>query len=252
MALRSSTARVLAAEDGLADSPAAAFPAAIARTSFVGQAWALLWKDLAVELRRRELVGSVLVFSLLVLLIFEFSFDVDRAQAEALAPGVLWVTFVFAGVLSLTRSFAQERDRGTWEGLLLAPLDRGAIYVAKLLANALVMLAVEVVSLVAFIAFFDVRADWLALALSVLAGTIGFASTGTLLAAMAAGTRAREAFLPVLLLPISVPVIIGSVKSTAAAFGQPAGAYPWLGLVLAFDAIFLAVSFAVFEFVIEE
>src|SRR5262245_25233832 len=97
---------------------------------FAAQLSTLLWKDLVTEWRRRELVSSLLVFSLLVLLVFEFAFDLRREQLPALAPGILWVTFIFAGVLSFNRAFAAERDRGTWEGLLLAPVDRGAIYLA--------------------------------------------------------------------------------------------------------------------------
>ncbi|HEU0167361.1 MAG TPA: heme exporter protein CcmB [Chloroflexota bacterium] len=221
----------------------------------MAQVAAILWKDLRVEARQRELLVSVGVFSLLVLLVFVFAFDLQRDTLPALAPGILWVTFIFAGVLSLNRAFAVEKDRGTWEGLLLAPIDRGTIYLAKLLANVLFMLAVELVSVAAFFGLFDIPADYVQLAAATLAGTIGFAAVGTLFAAMAANTRAREVFLPVLLLPVSVPVIIGSVKATALAFSSAeagAGQYPWLGLVLAFDAIFLALSFAVFEFVIED
>src|SRR5207244_624207 len=107
----------------------------------------------------------------------------------------------------------------TWEGLLLAPIDRGAIYLAKLLANLVLMLAVEAISLAVFEALFEIAADWPRLVAAVLAGTLGFATVGTLFAAMAANTRAREVFLPVLMLPVSVPVIIGAVNATAQAFG---------------------------------
>lgn len=217
------------------------------------QLGALLWKDLVSEWRRRELVLSLVVFSLLVLLVFEFAFDLRREALPSVAPGILWVTFIFAGVLSFNRTFAAERDRGTWEGLLLAPMDRGAIYLAKLLASLVFMLAVEAVTLVVFEALFDLPADVPRLAAAVMAGTLGLATVGTLFAAMTANTRAREIFLPVLLFPVAVPVIIGAVKATSLAFVPAAGGeYPWLGLALAFDAIFLAVSFAVFEFVIEE
>ncbi|MFI5267682.1 MAG: heme exporter protein CcmB [Chloroflexota bacterium] len=223
-----------------------------AEPRFFTQLGALLWKDLVSEWRRREVVLSLVVFSLLVLLVFDFAFDLRRADLPAAAPGILWVTFIFAGVLSFTRAFAVEKDRGTWEGLLLAPVDRGAIYLAKLLACLLFMLVVEAVTLAAFGVFFDVPFDVASVALVALAGTLGFATVGTLFAAMSANTRAREIFLPVLLFPVAVPVIIGSVKATALAFGGAGDGYPWLGLVLAFDAIFLAVSFAVFEFVIED
>ncbi len=219
------------------------------------QIGALLWKDLIVELRRREQVLSLAVFSLLVLLIFNFAFDLRRTDLAAAGPGILWVTFVFTAVLSLNRAFSVEQDRGTWEGLLLAPIDRGAIYLAKLAANLAFTLVVEVIAIAAFTTFFDLPSNVLQLIAAVLAGTLGFATVGTLFAAMAANTRAREVLLPILLLPVSVPVIIGSVKATAVAFegvDASTGQYPWLGLVLAFDAIFLAVSFAVFEYVVED
>jgi heme exporter protein B len=223
------------------------------RFTFFRQLGALLWKDLVSEWRRRELVVSLAVFSLLVLLIFDFAFDLRRLDVPAVAPGILWVTFVFAGVIDLNRAFALEKDRGTWEGLLLAPIDRSAIYLAKLLASCVFMLAVEMVALAAFAGLFNVAiADPLMLAIAVLAGTLGFATVGTLFAAISANTRARDIFLPVLLLPISVPVLIGSVKATAIAFGEAADGYPWLGLILAFDAIFLAVSFALADFVMED
>ncbi len=227
-------------------------PAHPPRASFAAQLGALLWKDLLIEWRRRELLASLIVFSLLVLLVFDFAFDLRRIEMPVAAPGILWVTFIFAGVLSFNRAFALEKDRGTWEGLLLAPVDRGAIYLAKLLAGVLFMLAVEAVSLVLFAALFDLPADVPRLAAAVAAGTLGFAAVGTLFAAIAANTRARDIFLPVLLFPVSVPVIIGAVKATGLAFGSSDSGYPWLGLILAFDAIFLAVSFAVFEFVAEE
>jgi heme exporter protein B len=223
-----------------------------AHPKFATQLGTLLWKDLVTEWRRRELVLSLVVFSLLVLLVFDFAFDLRRIELPEAAPGILWVTFIFAGVIGLNRAFAVEQDRGTWEGLVLAPVDRGAIYLAKLLANCVFMLAVEAVSLLAFAGFFDVPADLPLLIATVLAGTLGFAAVGILFAAISANTRARDIFLPVLLLPISVPVIIGAVKSTGQAFGQPADGYPWLGLIVAFDAIFLAVSFALFEFVVED
>jgi heme exporter protein B len=232
------------------DSPHAA--SVIARPRFLTALRALLWKDLVTELRRREAVISLVVFSLLVLLVFDFAFDLRHTDMPSAAPGVLWVTFVFASVLSFTRAFAIEKDRGTWEGLLLAPIDRGAIYLAKLFGSLVSVLAMEAVTLVIFGAFFDVPADVPRLVAAVLAGTLGFTTVGTLFAAIAANTRAREIFLPVLLFPVSVPVLIGSVKATALAFGGASGDYPWLGLVVAFDAIFLAVSFAVFEFVVED
>ncbi|MDE3074780.1 MAG: heme exporter protein CcmB [Chloroflexota bacterium] len=220
---------------------------------FTAQVGTILWKEILTELRRREIILSLLVFSVLVLLIFDFAFDLRATDMATLGPGVLWVTFVFAGVLGLNRAFALERDRGTMDGLLLAPVDRGAIYLAKLLANAIFMLVVELVSVVVFIAFFNPTVNLPLLAGTIVLATIGFSAVGTLFAAMSANTRAREVLLPVLLFPVSVPVLIAAVQASALAFGASAGAdRPWLGLIAAYDAIFLAVSFAVFDFVLEE
>jgi heme exporter protein B len=213
---------------------------------------ALYWKDVVVELRAREVVNASLTFSLLVLVLFNFAFDLRVERAAAVAPGVLWVTFTFAGVLTLGRAFAREQDRGTLEGLLLSPTDRGALYVAKLLANATFMLIVEAVTLPAFVALFNVQFDWALIFVIVVLGTVGFAGVGTLLAAMAVNSRARELLLPLLLFPLAVPVLLATVKATGQALGGPdTEGPPWLGLLAAFDVIFLTISFLAFEVVVE-
>src|SRR6478672_4742414 len=183
---------------------------------------ALYWKDVLAELRTREVVTASLVFSLMVLVLFNFAFDLRVERAQAVAPGILWVTFTFAGVLALGRAFAREQDRGTLEGLLLSPVDRGALYLAKVLANVTFMLIVEAVGLPAFVGLFNLELDWARAIGVTLLGTLGFAGVGTLLAAMAANTRAREVMLPLLLFPLSVPVLIATVKATGEALGGAA------------------------------
>lgn len=213
---------------------------------------ALYWKDLVAELRTREVVNASLVFSLMVLVLFNFAFDLRFERAAAAGPGVLWVTFTFAGVLTLGRAFAREQDRGTLEGLLLAPIDRATLYLAKVLASVTFMVLVEAVSLPAFVALFGVAVDWPLASLVLLLGTVGFAGIGTLLAAMAANSRAREVLLPLLLFPLVVPVLIATVKATGQALGGPSpDDHPWLGLLVAFDAIFLTVPLLTFEYVLE-
>jgi heme exporter protein B len=213
---------------------------------------ALYWKDVLVELRAREVVIASLTFSLLVLVLFNFAFDLRVERAAAVAPGVLWVTFTFAGVLTLGRAFAREQDRGTLEGLLLSPIDRGTLYLAKLLANATFMLIVEAVTLPAFVALFNVQIDWGMMLAIVFLGTVGFAGVGTLLAAMAANSRARELLLPLLLFPLAVPVLLATVKATGQALGSLDGeTHPWLGLLAAFDVIFLTLSWLAFDVVVE-
>jgi heme exporter protein B len=188
---------------------------------FLSQLRTLIWKDLLVEARGRETVLAGAVFALLVLVIFNFAFDLRVENVAAVAPGILWVTITFVGVLSLGRAFARERDRRTLDGLLLAPVDRSALYLAKVLTSIASMLVVEVVALPVFIGLFNLTVDLPLLVLALVLGTIGLAGVGTLFAAIAAHTRAREVLLPLLLFPIQVPVILANVKSTGAAIRDP-------------------------------
>jgi heme exporter protein B len=223
---------------------------------FLGQLRTLIWKDLLVEARGRETVLAGAVFALLVLVIFNFAFDLRVENAAAVAPGILWVTITFVGVLSLGRAFARERDRRTLDGLLLAPVDRSALYLAKVLTSIASMLVVEVVALPVFIGLFNLTVDLPLLVLALVLGTLGLAGVGTLFAAIAAHTRAREVLLPLLLFPIQVPVILATVKSTGAAIRVPGLEPPeigqWLGLLVAFDALFLGLSVLLFDYAIEE
>ena len=226
------------------------------KASFARQLRALIWKEALVEARGRETVLAGVVFALLVLVIFNFAFDLRVENVAAVAPGVLWVTVTFAGVLGLGRAFARERDRRTLDGLLLAPVDRSALYMAKLVASFTSMLVVELVAVPAFIGLFNVSVNLPLLVLGLLLGTLGLAGVGTLFAAIAAHTRAREVLLPLLLFPIQVPVILATVKTTGAAVRVPGTEPPdvsqWLGLLVAFDALFLSLSVLLFEYVIEE
>jgi heme exporter protein B len=223
---------------------------------YTKQLRALLWKEVLVELRARETVLAGAVFALLVLVIFNFAFDLRVQNVAEVAPGVLWVTLTFAGVLSLGRAFSRERDQRTLDGLLLAPVDRSALYLAKVAASFAAMLVVQLVAVPAFIALFNVSAVLPLLGLGLLLGTLGLAGVGTLFAAIAAHTRAREVLLPLLLFPIQVPVILATVKTTGAAIRVPGTEPPeigqWLGLLVAFDALFLALSVLLFEYAIEE
>jgi heme exporter protein B len=213
----------------------------------------LVWRDLIVEWRTREIVSGGVAFALLVLVVFNFAIDLRVDNAADVAPGILWLGFAFAGMLGFGRSFAADRDRGTLDGLLLAPVERGVIYLARMISNTVFMGIVEVVTLPAFVALYGVRLAWGEALLTVLLGTIGFAACGTLVAAIAANTRAREVLLPLLLLPLAVPVLIASVKATGIAMGaRPVEELPWLQLLGGFDVILVATSYLVFEYVVEE
>jgi len=220
---------------------------------YLRRVWAIVRKDLAAEMRSREMVSAMLVFALVVILVFNFAFDMRAARAIEVAPGVLWVAFAFSGMLGLGRSFILERDQGCLDGLLLCPSDRSIIYLGKMLGNLLFISIIEVASLPVFIAIFNLPLE-LRLLPVILLGTIGLAAVGTLFSAMTVQARAREVLLPVLVLPIIIPVLIAAVKLTAGLLdGQPWDEIAhWFRFLLGYDALFLAISYMTFDFVVEE
>jgi len=220
--------------------------------TFLEQVLAILWKDIRCELRSKQTWMGMGLFALLVLVIFNFAFDLRVDNKAAIAPGALWVAFVFASLLGLGRTIAAEREKGLMDRLLLCPVDRKAIYLAKLLGNLLFIGVVELVALPVFAALFNVPLFAGSLLPIVLLGTLGIASVGTLFSAIASATQARELFLPLLIFPLIVPVVIGAVRATGALMVPAVNEPPWLGLITAFDVIFLSISMLTFEFVVEE
>ncbi len=214
----------------------------------------ITWKDTLSEMRTKEIISSVLVFALLVIVIFNFAFGASPETITLVAPGILWVTFTFAGVLSLNRSFIPEKEQGCLEGLMVCPVSREAIYVGKMLGILLFMLIIEAIALPIFAFLFNMTVFSLQLVTIVVLATIGFAAVGTLFSALAVNTKAREMVLPILFLPTVIPVIISAVKASGLALsGHSWGDLSsWLGIMGAFDVIFLVVSFLIFAFVIEE
>jgi len=223
--------------------------------SYARRAWIVLWKDLVSERRSKETLNALLFFALLLLFLFQFALGDDRERLAAALPGLLWLGFVLSGLVGLGRAFLAERDHDCWEGLVLAPGDKSAIYLGKVAGNLLLMLAVEAIILVLFTVFFnvDVAGHLGALVAVVLLGTVGFAAVGTLFAAMTANVRAREVLFPVLLLPILVPVLLGAVKATEAVMlGEPLGTVArWLQLLGAADVVYLTVGILTFDAVLE-
>ncbi len=219
---------------------------------FLEQTIAILWKDIRSELRSKQMWIGMGLFALLVLVIFNFTFDLRVDNKAAVAPGALWVSFVFASLLGLGRTIAAEREKGSMDRLLLCPVDRKAIYLAKLLGNMLFIRVVEIVALPVFAALFNLPLLMGGLLPIVLLGTLGIAAIGTLFSAMAAATRAQELLLPILIFPLLVPVVIGAVRATSSLLIPVANEPPWLGLIAAFDVIFLSISMLTFEYVIEE
>jgi heme exporter protein B len=215
----------------------------------------VVWKDLLVERRSKEAVNALVFFALLLLFLFQFALGPDRERLASTLPGLLWLAFVLSGLLALGRTFLLERENDCWDGLVLAPGDKSAIFVGKLLANLVVMGIVEAVLLALFIVFFnlDVAPVLPALALVVGLGTVGLAALGTLFAAMTASVRARELLFPVLLLPVQVPVLLATVRSTEAVLaGQPLGEVAhWLKLLAAADVIYVVAGMLTFDAVLE-
>jgi len=241
-----------------AAEPPAAVPSldsAGARLRNYGRAvGAVLWKDLAAELRSKELLSSMLVFALLVILIFNFALDLDRTARENVAAGILWVTTAFTGTLGLNRSLAQEKDRGSLDGLLLAPVDRSALYFGKALGNLLFIGIIQIIMLPVFTVLFNVNMLQPLLVLVVLLGTIGYSAVGTLLASLAVHSRSRDVMLPILLFPVAVPVLVAAVRASGNVLSAAAWTdiSPWINLLLVYDVIFVAVAFMLFEYVVEE
>jgi heme exporter protein B len=230
-----------------------AHPRRGALSRYLGQVAALVWKDLVAERRTKEILSAMLVFGLLVVLIFNFAFDLQRIELNLIGPGILWVAFTFAGILGLNRAFALEKDRGALEGLMLAPMDRSAVYLGKLISTFILMTVMEATVLPVY-GLLNNQGIQIALIPVILMGTLGFVAAGVVFAAVAVNTRTREVLLPILLFPILVPVIITAVGGTAIILrgGSAEELASPLSLLLTFDIVFLVVGFLVFEYVIEE
>jgi heme exporter protein B len=180
---------------------------------------AIVWKDLVAEMRSREMLSSMLVFALLVILVFNFALELDAKTRANVTAGVLWVTFTFAGTLGLNRSMAVEKDRGCLDGLLLAPVDRTAIYFGKVLGNLIFMLVVAAIVLPVYSILYNVNLFIPGLLGVIFLGCIGYVSVGTLLATMSVQTRTRDILLPILLFPVVIPVLVAAVWRFIAGIG---------------------------------
>jgi heme exporter protein B len=222
--------------------------------SYLNAVRAVIWKDLTAEWRTRENLSAMLVFSLLVILIFNFALELDIQAQETLSAGVLWATFIFAGTIGLNRSMAVEKDRGCLDGMLLAPIDRSVIYFGKAIGNLIFMLLVEIIVLPVYSFLYQVPVFQPGFLLVVLLGSIGYVAVGTLLATMVIQVRTRDILLPILLFPLTLPVIIAAVKASQGFLQMvPLNEISaWLNLLIVYDLIFTSVAFMVFDYVVEE
>jgi len=199
---------------------------------------------------------SMCVFSFLVIIIFNFAFPPGVEDVDWIIPGILWVAFIFSGLLGIGRSFGVEKDKGSLQGLLLCPVERGTIYVGKMVGNFIFMSMMEAFTLVIFTILFNVNLFpiLIPLVLIIVLGTVGFTVVGTIFSAISANTRARDVMLSMLVFPIAVPLIIASIKATGKILDGKSLSeiYSWLKILVAFDVTFLLVSYLTFHFVVEE
>jgi len=217
---------------------------------------AIFVKDLRVEWRNRETLASMCVFGILVVFLFNFAFEPGREESLRLLPGLLWISFAFAGVLCFNRSFAVERENACLEGMALAPVDPGLIYLGKMLANLVFLSIAECVIVFAASLWYNFSLvpslRWFVLVTFL--GTAGYVAVGTTFGAIAANTHMREVMLPVLQFPVAVPVLIAGIEaSTGALKGDPPSSYVgWVRLAAGFAVIFTVLSYLLFEYVLEE
>lgn len=223
-------------------------------TSFWKAMWAVVWKDLSAERRSREIFSVMLVFSLLVVIISNFALDLNPKTQQETTAGMLWITFAFAGTLGLNRSMAIEKENNCLNGLLLAPVDRTAILFGKVIGNLLFIFMVEAIVVPLFSIFNNINLFNPGLLVTLLLGSIGYVVVGTFLSTITVQTRTGNILLPILQFPIVIPVIIAAVRaSTFFLQGQEMGLiWPNLNLIIAFDAIYIALGVIFFDFLVEE
>ncbi len=218
--------------------------------------WAILHKDLLIEFRTKDSLNSMLLFGIVVLVTFNFALRSVNDFTPAAVPGILWVAFAFSGTLGLNRSFAAEKENGCLQGLLMIPADRGVLYVAKMLAATVFMLITEAVVFLLSVVFFNLtvwREIFYLIPVFVI-GTLGFTAVGTMLSAVAVNTKLKELLLPLILFPAILPVLINAVEATNIILNTRdySGLRLPLTIMLVFTIVFAAVSYLLFEYVLED
>ena len=217
---------------------------------------AIIFKDLVIELRNKESISSMLMFGVLVLVIFNFAFEPSSVERALIAPGTLWVAFSFAAILGLNRSLAMEIDNDCLQGLLLAPLSRGDLYLGKVAGNFIFILIAEVIVLPVFVILNNLRFNlqFLEIAGITCLGTLGIAAISTILSTISANTRMKEVMLPVLQIPLTIPVVICAVEATATVLipDYEGEISSWLSVLAGFTIVYLTVSYLIFEYAVEE
>lgn len=214
----------------------------------------IVWKDLRSEARGRELVNAMLLFATMAVLIFSFSLELSRDQQKESAGGILWVTIAFAGTLGLGRSLSAEKDKGSLDALLIAPVERSALFFGKMLSNFLFTLAIG--ALLVFLLTITFNVDMFRPVLwgVIVLGCLGFATTGTLVASLTVHARTREMLLPILLLPVILPIIMSATRASIALITElrTEDWLPWIQILAFVDGIFLVAAYFLFDYIVEE
>ncbi len=220
---------------------------------YIRQVSAIIRKDILVELRTRESSTAMLVFAIMAIVLFNFALRLSTDSLKPLVPGLLWIVLVFTGTLGLGHSMYNEQVNQCIEGLLLAPCDRSVIFLGKAISNALYTLFIAVIVLPVMAILFDESLLQPSVLVTVVVGVIGYSGAGTLIATMAASTRAREIFLPILLFPLAIPLVASAVIVTSGILDtQLLGEYaPWFGVMVAFAIIFWTAGSLLIEFLLE-
>lgn len=222
--------------------------------SIVREAALIAAKDLRIEARARVVSQQILPFGLIVLLLFAFALDPDRGVLQRVAPGLFWVTVLLAALLGVSRAFSVEAESGARDGLRLSGLDGSSIFLGKAVALGAELLVFEALLTAGVVVLFDVRlASLPALVIGTVAATAGLAAAGTLYGVLAAGIRARETLVPVLLLPVVAPVLLGATRAWEASIdGVPGDAWPWVALLAIFAVLFVGIGMLAFGPLLEE
>jgi heme exporter protein B len=220
---------------------------------YLQQVRAIIAKDIVVELRTREASTAMLVFAVMAIILFNFALRLRVDSLKPLVPGILWVILVFSGTLGLGHSMSSEQINQCIDGLLLTPSDRSVIFVGKAVSNVLFILLISMVVVPVLAILFDESLLQPGVLLTVVVGVIGYSGAGTLIATMAASTRAREIFLPILLFPLAIPLVVASVIVTSGYMDAiPWADYgSWFGVVIAFAIIFWTAGVLLFDFLVE-
>ncbi|HEY3342360.1 MAG TPA: heme exporter protein CcmB, partial [Anaerolineae bacterium] len=220
---------------------------------YLEQIGAIVHKDITTEIRTREASTAMLVFAVMTIMLFNFALRLRLDSFKPLVPGILWVTLVFAGTLGLGHSMSAEQVNQCIDGLLMSPCDRSVIFMGKALSNVLFTLLIALIIVPLMAILFDETLFQPGVLLTVMAGVIGYAGAGTLIATMAASTRAREIFLPILLFPLAIPLVVAAVIVTGGFLDQqPFATFgSWFGVMVAFAVIFWTAGGLLFDYIVE-